>query len=215
MASKAQKLGFKRIEMPAPPASAFVIPGVDTDCDETHPCFDPGRELASDEMRDSIAQHGVMQNVLARFVGDKLEVICGARRVFNARRVSAETPVPVSIRELSDAEAIAAKQTENCQRRDDKPISMARRAERMKRVFGMSTAQIAEASGVQVRAVERWLKALTAHPGLARQQHVRLRPPHPIRRARTMAAESPVHLSLPSYLEGIICLRLASPRAGP
>src|SRR5262245_26075307 len=69
---------------------------------------------------ESFSKHGqlipVLGRPLTRDPTHKVELICGARRLFVARHINA--PLLVDLREMSDREAIIAMDIENRQRAD-------------------------------------------------------------------------------------------------
>ena len=69
------------------------------------------------ELTASIKEKGILQPVLVRPAGEKYEIIVGSRR-FEAAKVAELTTIPVIVREMSDAEAVAASLVENLQRGD-------------------------------------------------------------------------------------------------
>src|SRR5688500_2467178 len=83
------------------------------------------------ELADSIHAQGVLQNLVARPVDDKFEVVAGGRRLRALQRLaeSGRIPetceVPVSVRELSDDEALAVAITENANREGVHPMEQA------------------------------------------------------------------------------------------
>ena len=79
-------------------------------------------EAALSELADSIAQHGVLQPLLARpIIGGGYQLIAGERR-WRASRIAGLTQVPVIIKELTDDEAAVISLIENLQREDLNPI---------------------------------------------------------------------------------------------
>ena len=83
--------------------------------------FDPA-EIAS--LADSIRQHGMIQPILVRTVGDRYQLIAGERRL----RASAEArlhEVPARVMELSDQRVAELAMVENLQREDLGPLEKA------------------------------------------------------------------------------------------
>ena len=91
--------------------------------------FQPRREFdeaALEELRESIARHGILQPLSVRAVGDgKYELIAGERRL-RAARLAGRATVPVVVRTASDAEMAEMALIENIQREDLNPIEEAR-----------------------------------------------------------------------------------------
>ena len=70
---------------------------------------------------ESVGREGILQPLLVRPVGDKYELVAGERRYRAAQECSLKE-VPVTIREMSDPQAIQYALTENLQREDLNPI---------------------------------------------------------------------------------------------
>ena len=108
--------------------------------------FQPRREFdeaALEELRESIARHGILQPLSVRAVGDgKYELIAGERRLRAARLAGCAT-VPVVVRTASDAEMAEMALIENIQREDLNPIEEARAYEQLLTKFRISQEELA------------------------------------------------------------------------
>jgi ParB family chromosome partitioning protein len=80
--------------------------------------FDP---QAMQSLVESVKQNGILQPLLVRPTGDKYELVAGERR-YKAAQIVALTEVPVTVREMSDEQAVQYALTENLQREDLNPI---------------------------------------------------------------------------------------------
>lgn len=91
----------------------------------TLPESQPRRYFDADKLRqlkESIQQHGILEPVLVRPVqGGKYELVAGERRLRAAQEVGLRS-VPVTIREMSDEEALKLALVENLQREDLNPV---------------------------------------------------------------------------------------------
>jgi ParB family chromosome partitioning protein len=76
------------------------------------------------ELAESIRTHGVLSPLLVRPKGERFEIVFGAQRHRAAQMADAAT-VPVSIREMTDAQVLEAQLVENLQRRDVHPLEEA------------------------------------------------------------------------------------------
>lgn len=76
--------------------------------------FDPA---ALNELIDSIRQHGVLQPVIVRPMGDHYQLIAGERRLIAAKRAGLEH-VPCRVLELSDQQVCEVSLEENLKRQD-------------------------------------------------------------------------------------------------
>ena len=90
--------------------------------------FQP-REIFNDnelaELSESIKQHGVIQPIIVRKVGDKYEIIAGERR-FRASQMAGKETIPALVRDIDDKEAAKIALLENLQRSNLTPIEEAK-----------------------------------------------------------------------------------------
>lgn len=80
--------------------------------------FDP---KAMQSLVESVKLDGILQPLLVRPVGDKYELVAGERR-YKAAKLAELTEVPVSIREMTNEQAVQYALTENLQREDLNPV---------------------------------------------------------------------------------------------
>ena len=105
--------------------------------------FDDG---ALAELVESVREHGVLQPLLVRTVGEHFELIAGERRFRASTR--AELPdVPVIVMDVSDREALELALIENLQREDLNVIEEARGYLLLSEKFSLTQEQIAERVG--------------------------------------------------------------------
>ena len=78
-------------------------------------------EAAMEELMASIKQHGILQPLLVRPVGEGYELVAGERR-YRAAKAAGLLEVPVIIGRLSDSEALQLSLLENLQREDLNPL---------------------------------------------------------------------------------------------
>lgn len=116
----------------------------------------PRRHFDTVELNDlaaSITEHGVLQPILVRPVGDRFEVVAGERR-YRASKLADAGTIPALVRELGDDEVLEMQIIENSQRVDvspaDEAIAFGRLLER-----GYTRAQIARKIGRGARYVSR------------------------------------------------------------
>ena len=95
------------------PLSQIVMPGT-----QPRHYFDP---KAMSSLIESVSNEGILQPLLVRPVGNKYELVAGERRYRAAKECSLRK-VPVTIREISDTQAIQYALTENLQREDLNPV---------------------------------------------------------------------------------------------
>lgn len=108
--------------------------------------FQPRREFdeaALEELRESIAQHGILQPVTVRDIGaGKYELIAGERRL-RAAKMAGLTTIPAIFRTANDAEMAEMALIENLQREDLNPIEEAHAYQRLLTEFKLSQEQLA------------------------------------------------------------------------
>ena len=145
--------GTPKADTPVPaeetPATASAVPENPTEISVEVIApnrFQPRREFdeaALEELRESIARHGILQPLSVRAVGDgKYELIAGERRL-RAARLAGRTTVPVVVRTASDAEMAEMALIENIQREDLNPIEEARAYEQLLTKFRLSQEELA------------------------------------------------------------------------
>ena len=126
----------------------------------------PRKDFAPDalqELVDSIRQHGIIQPLIVRQVGDRCELIAGERRWRAAQEVGL-TEVPVIIRRANDLEVLEISLIENLQRADLNPIEEAQGYARLAGEFGMRQEDIALKVGRSRAAVANSMRLLDLHP---------------------------------------------------
>ena len=76
------------------------------------------------ELSDSIKEHGVIQPLVVRTIGDKYEIIAGERR-YKASVLAGKETVPVIVKNLNDKDSAEIALIENIQRKNLTPIEEA------------------------------------------------------------------------------------------
>ena len=114
------------------------------------------------ELADSIAQKGIMQPLIVRKVGEKLELIAGERRWRAAQRVGLKD-APIIIRTASDQDVLELALIENIQREDLNPIEEARAFLRLAKDFNLKQEDIAQKVGKSRAAVANAMRLLELH----------------------------------------------------
>lgn len=76
------------------------------------------------ELSDSIKEHGVIQPIVVRTIGDKYEIIAGERR-YKASVLAGKETVPVIVKNLNDRDSAEIALIENVQRKNLTPIEEA------------------------------------------------------------------------------------------
>ena len=81
-------------------------------------------EEAIDELCNSIKEHGIIQPIVVRAVGDRYEIIAGERR-YKAATLAGLQTIPAIITDLNDKDSAEVALIENVQRQDLTPIEEA------------------------------------------------------------------------------------------
>ena len=101
---------------------------IDVDINEVLPNrFQPRIQFDEEEileLSDSIKEHGVIQPLVVRPIGDKYEIIAGERR-YKASVLAGKETVPVIVRNLDDKDSAEIALIENVQRKNLTPIEEA------------------------------------------------------------------------------------------
>ena len=101
---------------------------IDVDINEILPNrFQPRIQFDEEEileLSDSIKEHGVIQPLVVRTIGDKYEIIAGERR-YKASVLAGRETVPVIIKNLNDKDSAEIALIENIQRKNLTPIEEA------------------------------------------------------------------------------------------
>ena len=112
-----------------------------------------------EELRDSIAQHGVLQPLTVRQKGERFELIAGERRLRAARLAGLEE-VPCIVMDVDMESSGVIALIENIQRRDLDYVEEAEGIFQLIRLFGLSQEQIARRLGKSQSAVANKLRLL-------------------------------------------------------
>ena len=132
---------------------------------EIEPNRDQPRKSFSEEaiaaLADSIREHGILQPVLVRPISTGgYQIVAGERRWRAARMLGLEE-IPVSIRELSDSEAMQIAIIENLQRENLNPIEEAAGYSELIEKFGMTQDKVAKMVGRSRSAIANAVRLLT------------------------------------------------------
>lgn len=128
----------------------------------------PITDAALAELVDSIRARGVLQPILARVHprhSGRYQIIAGERRWRAAQQAGLHT-VPVLLRALSDAEAMAAALVENLQRQDLNAMEEAEGYQRLVDEFKMTQEKLAEAVGKSRSHVANMLRLRNLPPSV-------------------------------------------------
>ncbi len=136
--------------------------------------FQPRQVMEPDsleELTESIRARGILQPILARPHPDhsgRYQIIGGERRWRAAQRAGLHV-IPVHVRHLADAEAMAASLVENLQRQDLNAIEEAEGLHRLMRDYAMTQEQLAGAVGKSRSHVANTIRLLQLPDSVRRE----------------------------------------------
>jgi ParB family chromosome partitioning protein len=145
-------------------AAASGVQTLPVDCMGPSP-YQPRRSMDEsllDELAASIRQRGILQPLLVRptpGVSGSYQIIAGERR-WRAAQKAQMHDVPVLVRDLSDADAMAAGLVENLQRADLNAVEEAAGYNRLLKEFGMTQDELAAAIGKSRSHITHMLRIL-------------------------------------------------------
>lgn len=124
--------------------------------------FQP-REVFDDkglqELAQSIKEHGVIQPIIVRQIGDKYEIIAGERR-YKANIMAGFTKIPSIIRNLDDKETAKVALLENLQRKNLSPIEEARTYQKILDLDSMTQEELGKTMGKSQASIANKLRLL-------------------------------------------------------
>lgn len=116
-------------------------------------------EEALNELSASIKEHGVIQPIIVRKIGEKYEIIAGERR-YKASALAGLTKIPAIIRNLDDKEASKVALLENLQRKDLTAIEEARTYQKILELDSMTQEELGQTMGKSQAAIANKLRLL-------------------------------------------------------
>ena len=111
------------------------------------------------ELSDSIREHGIIQPLVLRKLGNKYEIIAGERR-YKAAQMAGLTTVPAVIANIDDNKSAEVALVENVQRRDLTAIEEARSYKNLLDKGYLTQEQLAKRMGLSQPAVANKLRLL-------------------------------------------------------
>lgn len=116
-------------------------------------------ETALNELADSIKQHGIIQPLVLRKLGDKYEIIAGERR-YKASQIVGLKTVPAIVVNLDDNTSAEIALIENVQRKDLTPIEEAKSYKKLLDIGATTQDQLAHRMGKSQSAVANKIRLL-------------------------------------------------------
>jgi ParB family chromosome partitioning protein len=133
--------------------------------------FQPRRRIVEEDLRDlaqSIAAKGILQPILVRAFADdpgRFEIIAGERR-WRAAQLARLHEVPVTVKALTDREAMEIALIENLQRQDLSPLDEAEGYRRLVAEYGHTQEALADSIGKSRSHVANTLRLLALPDGV-------------------------------------------------
>jgi ParB family chromosome partitioning protein len=116
-------------------------------------------EPSLENLASSLKQHGMVQPIVARKVGDRYEIIAGERRWRAAKKLGILT-VPVVIKEIPDDRLLEFALVENIQRQELNPIEEAKAYHQLGDHLRLTQEQVADRVGKSRPQVANTLRLL-------------------------------------------------------
>ena len=116
-------------------------------------------EHALNELALSIKEHGVIQPIIVRKIGDKYEIVAGERR-YRASKIAGKRTVPALIRNIEDKESAKIALLENLQRKNLTAIEEARTYQTILKLDNLTQEELANNLGKSQSAVANKLRLL-------------------------------------------------------
>lgn len=140
----------------APGATVVPIDEIDANPLQPRSIFQPERLR---ELADSIIANGIIQPLIVRSKGERLELIAGERR-WRAARLAGLKEVPVVVQNFVEDRILEVSLIENIQREDLNPIEVAQAFDRLCREMGLSHEEIAKRTGKERSTVTNMIRLL-------------------------------------------------------
>lgn len=125
---------------------------------------------ALEELSASIKEHGVIQPITVRKMGNKFQLISGERR-WRASKMAGLKDIPAYVREANDEQMLEMALIENIQREDLNAMEIALSYQRLINELGIKQEEVAGKVGKDRTTVTNYLSLLKMSPAL--QQAVR------------------------------------------
>ena len=116
-------------------------------------------EKSLEELSSSIKQHGIIQPLVLRPLGDKFEIIAGERR-YKAATLAGLTTVPAIVTEMDDKDSAEVALIENVQRKDLSSIEEAKSYKNMLDRSNMTQEELAKKMGLSQSTIANKLRLL-------------------------------------------------------
>jgi len=120
-----------------------------------------------EELASSLREHGVIQPLIVRKIGNVYRLVAGERRLRAAMKAGIKA-VPAVVREMDDREAGEVALVENLQREELGPLEQAAAFQRLADEFGLTQEEIAARVGKSRPEITNTLRLLKLEPEVKR-----------------------------------------------
>ena len=138
---------------------------IEISMDSIHPNPDQPRKYFSEEelaeLKESIAEYGVLQPVIVKKEKDGGYFLIAGERRFRAARLAGLTRIPAVIRDFSERDAAVIAVVENVQREDLSFIEEAWAYKKLLDEFGLTQGELASKIGKKQSTISNKLRILT------------------------------------------------------
>lgn len=166
MAKRERGLG-RGLEALLPTSDMDSTPILSLELDRIVPQVNQPRKNFADEalqeLVDSIREHGVIQPILVRPIGDHYEIIAGERR-WRAAQMAGLQSLPALVREIEDIQAAEISLVENLQREDLSPIEEAQAFRNLVQHYRYTQEQVAARVGKSRAYIANTIRLLNLSP---------------------------------------------------
>jgi ParB/RepB/Spo0J family partition protein len=112
-----------------------------------------------EELAESIREHGVIEPIIVRPVGERYEIVAGERR-YRASLIAELKQIPARVMELDDTQAAIFTALENLQREDLDIEDEGRQFAYLQQLTGLSQRKLAQKLGVDRQYISRRIRLL-------------------------------------------------------
>lgn len=115
------------------------------------------------ELAQSIKEHGVIQPIIVRKIGDKYEIVAGERR-YRASKLAGKQTIPALIRNIDDKETAEVALLENLQRTNLTAIEEAKTYQTILKLENITQEELAQKLGKSQPSIANKLRLLNLSP---------------------------------------------------
>ncbi len=111
------------------------------------------------ELSESLKEHGIIQPLIVRKIGDRYSIIAGERR-YRAAKLAGFKKIPAIIMDISDAKLLQVSLIENIQREDLNPIEQAFAYEKLLNEYNLTQEELSSKIGKSRSSISNSMRLL-------------------------------------------------------